>query len=235
MTSNQDTLKDLDHKTILFVDSKLLAEECSLYASKWWDYKPLHPLEATYEYAEQFKLAVKRSIRKRKCIWMGLNYKGLKEDDFLLCSKSVITGLWKGRQMADRHGIPYDFYCSEAIRYSEQRNYTFIPHPNQMYKVRSTYKKDVSMVTHIVDAWVTANINRLFYAQSKFYSIDAYQRNRHWVEHQLYLVDLINTRSIPKYLIIGDLVYKKRMLDEQTVKNSIQGGDYLLKAAKQYI
>ena len=60
------TPTQLEARTWKYVGADLFAEESSLYDTKWWDYKPLHPLHATYLFAEAYIAAFTRAMRQRK-------------------------------------------------------------------------------------------------------------------------------------------------------------------------
>ena len=232
---SQDTLRELDQKTLLMVKRELLAEENSLYAGKWWDYKPLHPLEATYQFTDAYVWSAKNAIRKHKDIWKGIFGSPLKNPDFLLCSQSTITGLWKARQMADRIGCPYDFYCSEVMRFAEARKFRFIPLPTQCYRQKPFDRNDISMVEHISLAWEKAQHNRIFHAQSRYFSIDAFKANRYWIEHQRYLLEIVRARKGLQHILVAELVFEKRLLDPQVVIKGIESGEKLLNEARYYL
>src|SRR5690554_2626742 len=110
----------------------LLQLEAGLYQTKWWDYRIMHPMEATYHFAQAYVQAVKAAVRKRIDLYVSINCKPLKDQDFLKCSRHVITGLWKARQEADRHGIPYDFWCSKAMKYAQDRDWRYLPKPTHL-------------------------------------------------------------------------------------------------------
>lgn len=236
MIETQYSYTEYDALTYVNIKSELLLEDPQLYLTKWWDYKNLHALEATYLFAESYKRALKEAIKRRKCIYRGTNFIGLKDADFLSCSKRVITGMWKARQQADRLGIEYDYYCDQAMHYAEARDYTYLPSPTQLYsaKKKNPKSKDVTMIEHIFNGFEETKVNRLLHAQSAFYTITAYCKNRYQLEHQRFLISQIKNRASMKYLLVADLVYEKRLLKEQSIIDSIPNGEAILKQAYNF-
>ena len=138
---------ELDAATVCLVDSKHLRTEAELFNSKWWDYRLIHPLTATYMFAHEYKKAIKAGLRVRSDLYKAANYKGLKHEDFLQTSKSTITGMWKARQRADKEGVPYDFWCRSAMKFAEQRQWKYLPKPTQLYSDKPYVDSDVSMAS----------------------------------------------------------------------------------------
>src|SRR5690606_39053709 len=107
-------------------------------------------------FAHYYKLAIKRALRVRSDVYRAANYKGLKHDELFLNAKATYTGMWKARQMADKHGIPYEFWCWQAMKYAEERNWAYMPKPQQLYSTKSHEKakpNDPSIVEYICRAW----------------------------------------------------------------------------------
>lgn len=234
MIHTQLSYTDFDALTIEFINTKLFEKERYLYKTKWWDVKNLHPLDATYMFAESYKHAMKEAIKRRKCLFRGINYKGLKHDDFLSCSKQVITGMWKARQQADMLGIEYSFYCNAAMRYAEERDHKFLPGPSQLYSTKPKLKDDLSMVEYIYDKWLAANNNRLLHAQSQFYSMSVFSKNRYQIEHQRFLLNAIRRKPSMKHVLIAELVYRKRLIGAEAIERAFPNGESLVRQAEKF-
>lgn len=111
-------------------------QECELFWRKWYDYRLIHPLDATAYFAEcymkayaqvmlmrgreDYKSAPFRTGIKRKAIWEQ--------------SSRTVTSLWKARQTADRMRVPYDFFCFSIILDTETRGRLHLATPAQLYQ-----------------------------------------------------------------------------------------------------
>lgn len=222
---------DYETLTLLHIQPKYRRGESDLYGSKWWDYRPLHPMAATYRFAEAYKTAFKRSLMRRYDLYVGLNHKGLKHEDFTKCSRAVVTGMWLARRMADRIGCPYEFYCNMAFQYVERRDWKFLPTPQQLYVETPMFDWDISMVEFVRQNWEQTLRDRVMYATDDFYCVERFTGNRHQLEHQSYLLN--RTLHHPhRALLIYTLVYEKRLLFEQAVEASPDGKRILAYARK---
>lgn len=236
MTINtQLSYLDYDALTSQFVRQDLLKDESELYESKWWDYKPLHVLESTYLFSESYKSAIKQAIKRRKCVYRGNNYIGLKHPDFLSCSATTITGMWKARKTADKYGIPYDIYCNQSMLYAESRDYKYLPSPSQLYSNKPKNNGGISMLQQIIKHWEKIKIDRLFHARSDFYSVNCGELNKYQLLHQRFLIEAIRNKASVRHFMVAELVYEKRLLSEKTVIACFEDGARLIKKAKNFL
>ena len=98
---------------IQHIDRKLLAKETTLYQYKWFDYRPLHPTQATYLMAHYYNLSygdfMSVCFDHRKKFMVGFKGK-----DFMNAREK--KSFWKLRQKIDELGIRYDFFMREAMK-----------------------------------------------------------------------------------------------------------------------
>jgi hypothetical protein len=126
--------EECDEAMFRFVRKDWRDYECDLFTSKWFDYRYLNPVKATYLYAHEFKKVYRRFFRKT------IDYRGaeavrpLKRDDLFECPQALISAIWRGRQHADAMGIPYDLYIDFAmeacLRFWKRPH---LPRPAQLY------------------------------------------------------------------------------------------------------
>lgn len=177
---------ECDGLAIRFVPLKLLQEESALYATKHWDYRFLHPSIATQLYADSYSAALKRAVARRTDLWKGKYMKPLKSDVLFELSAAAITALWKGRQMADRIGCPYEFYCEQAMQFADQARMNYLPTPNNMYSqsVPERLQGMDSMVEYIIRKWVERCRDTTTYADHPGFRVENYVDGH---EQNLYL------------------------------------------------
>mgnify|MGYP006425853847 CR=1 FL=1 len=226
----------LDSLAIAFVDAKHFAGESALFESKWWDYRMMHPTKATLLFAHSYKRAIKRALRIRSDIYRAANYKGLKDPSLFMNAKATYTGMWKARQEADRHGIPYEFWCWQAMVYAEERNWSYLPKPQQLYSTKPHKKAragDPSIVEHIQMAWATKWLDSLVTAVDPFYCLDHYRKHPYQIAYQRELWGRVNNANL-RPETIGYLVYEIRHLSEKLVLAARSDADYLLRSGQKY-
>ena len=109
-----------------------MRREVSLFPTKWFDHRHLHPVHATYLFGHLFTTEVRSIIRS--CLDMTpatmgrdgtfKDWNPIKKGDILEPQtgdkalarwKKVITALIKARQTADTLGIPYSFFIKEGL------------------------------------------------------------------------------------------------------------------------
>jgi hypothetical protein len=135
-----------------WIKSDWLAVEAALYRGKWFDYRYLNPVQATYLYAHEFVKAYKQAYSVNIDTGTAQFIKPLnvekmfvlpeqKQDETdkafrkrLSSHKMRTVGIWRGRMVADAMGIPYPVYLELAfhwsLRYWQQRH---LPRPQQLY------------------------------------------------------------------------------------------------------
>ena len=114
---------------------KLREHESDLMTSKWWDYRFMHPTEATYlfahHYKEQYRNAFNRYFDKRQIARANTL---AKHYDLFKNAPGAISGVWRARQFADSICAPYDLYIRWAIdarmRFWKRGH---LPRPCQLY------------------------------------------------------------------------------------------------------
>ena len=150
---------ECDALAIQYVPLVLLQEEAALYGSKYWDYRFMHPAQATQLFAHSYARAKKHAVERRTDIWVGRNMKGIKDPVIFDLGQRAVIGFWKGRQMADRMGIPYDFYCEAAMLFADVARWENLPTATQLYSdnvpehLRTT-DFAVSMIAYIEKRWL---------------------------------------------------------------------------------
>tara|TARA_R110002074_G_scaffold86408_2_gene190817 strand:- start:5851 stop:6414 length:564 start_codon:yes stop_codon:yes gene_type:complete len=145
------------HETI-GLSSPLLSDEAELFDKKWFDYRFMHPLEATFNFALAYTKVYPRygalrhgTVDAEKRLTVK-SYNGI--CDPCAQSEKVLSALWKARKAADELGIPYEIYCCYALDYSERSGW------KEVASVKDLSRKDVKKV--VDEKWV--------------------QRNRDWIE-----------------------------------------------------
>lgn len=234
MIGNEWSNVDCDGLAIRFIPIKLLQEEAALNETKFWDYRFMHPSQATQAFAEAYGAALKRAVSRRTDLWRGLMMKGLKKPMVFEQDARNITGFWKARQMADRIGCPYDFYCEQAMLFADKARMHFLPGPQQLYcqTVPERLEGLPSMVEYIVERWVARIAHSAFYASSDAYLTDNYTEGDEQINYLNYLFGLINRSNCPEGVLVT-ILEKNQATPEQVIEAFPRTGkDLLARAAR---
>lgn len=121
----------------LRVQPALLKQERALLDTKWWDYRLLHPTEATYcfigTYSRIFKEAYARDIdwsEATKRTVQGYRY----PDQLKHAPKGHVTMWWKARQAADAIGARYSVFIRSIFSYAKDQGWPEYPRPQHLYQ-----------------------------------------------------------------------------------------------------
>lgn len=214
------TQEQCDALAVQFVSLNLLQDEAELFTTKFWDYRFLHPVQATQLFAHEYARAKKHAVERRTDIWVGRNMKGIKADCIFELPQRTITGLWKGRQMADRLGIPYDFYCAYAMLFADVARWENLPAATQLYGVsvpvhlRQT-DFAVSMVTYIGRAWISRCETSNGYATHPAYLAENFVGGQEQVAYLNTMTDRIKHSSHPAAVLAS--IMEKGQINKELV------------------
>lgn len=236
MPETELTSAEFDALAIAFVDANLFTIESDLYKTKFWDYRFMHPTKATLEFAQCYKKAIKRALRVRSDIYRAANFKGLKHNDLFMNAKATYTGMWKARQMADSHGVPYEFWCWKAMEFAEERNWQYLPKPQQLYSTKphaAARPGDLSLVDYILNEWSTRVLAGMVVAKEEAFCIDNYIKHPYQREYQRWLFERINVATL-RPETVGHLVYEIRHMPAELFLKARSDGEYLLRKGKLY-
>lgn len=159
---------ELDLIALERIEPEVLKREAALYQTKWWDYRFLHPTEATYAFAQSYERAYRRLYAKRYDKFEAETVAVFNNADALKDTKTTVVGLWMARQKADELGIRYDSWCFPALDYSERVFDKLARTPELVLP---------NVVEHIEHQWLVRNIAGLVQPEAIQY------RNEAWAEH----------------------------------------------------
>jgi hypothetical protein len=181
--------------------------EGPLYSGKWFDYRLLNPLAATYVYAHEFVKAYRVAFGRNFDSGAAEHIRPLKSRKLEELPKATISGLWRGRQTADALGIPYDVYLSQAfhwtLRYWRRAH---LPRPIQLYS-------DL-VVDRVPASWAELQEGRLYYSALPYYRMDLYQGLASQNQHHEWLLAQAAKRTNPA-AALGRFVYGEKLLPEE--------------------
>ncbi|WP_415721663.1 hypothetical protein [Photobacterium ganghwense] len=130
------TSRDKDEITSKIVGISRCKDDGELFFRKWYDYRFLHPLDATAYFAECYMKAYSQVMlmRGREDYKSAPFRTGIKRKAIWEQSSRTVTSLWKARQMADKLRAPYDLFCFSIIMDTEGRGRLHLATPAQLYQ-----------------------------------------------------------------------------------------------------
>lgn len=196
---------DDDAVAIRFIPTKIYEHEVGLFASKWFDYRHLTPVQATRLYIDVYgdiyrqvfaQFFDSRVAEFIKPLSLDRVLAGLGQADPK--AKGQFKACWRGRQVADGIGMPYATYLQLAFRHrlrAWQRPY--MPQPQHLY-----HEFDVEKT---VERWQEMIKSELFVAEHPAYLVQNYQGHQHQNDHHEWLFTLAQLRPEPGY-VLADFV-----------------------------
>lgn len=198
---------------LLRVNPKLWKGEAGLFKSKWFDYRDLHPVKATYLFANMYSRAYRRLMCRRVGIEKGQYHKGFRGQDIFMLRPGDYSGFWKARQMADQLGIPYDFYNNFVMRWATDNLWKRLPRPTMLYSEK--------MVDAIKAAWDDEMKAAIQVPQSERYLAENFEGHQDQYDFQFWLCGLIKKRPNPHFAL-ATYMYMQPMLVEEVVNSQFE-------------
>lgn len=188
-----------DRLMFTFVRKDWLKHEAILFTGKWFDYRFMNPVAGAYLYAHHFVLAYKRFYR---CTIDGAraeHVRPLKEPDLFDCPQSQISAIWKGRQVADAMGVPYDVYIELAFQGAlKYWNQPHLPRASQLYSDR--------ICEFVGIEWEKRQDAFLFFSRHKAYRAQHYRELQAQNDHHEWLFQQIEKRGQAGFDLLNDAV-----------------------------
>jgi len=195
-----DPLDD-DEVTVKFIRSEFQDFDLGLYRTKWFDYRHMTPLQATRHYVEAYAKVYKSAFARELDHERAQYVRGLDLDEMLsglgqgkTKHKANFVGCWRGRQIADALGMPYEVYVDLAMTYRMRRwQRAKLPRPCHLY-----HEYDVEKVQL---RWNEIQESRLYLSSHPAYLAVNYQGIAHQDDYLDWLFRQAAIRSDPAYFL----------------------------------
>lgn len=199
--------QEMDAVVIDAIPRDLLTREADLMKTKWFDYRILHPWQATALFLEAYRSEHAWIMRKREDVTTHWFKKGISVSKLHNARSQQMISLWKARQAADAIGCPYDFFCRELLDWAEKRNWTHLPRVSQLYA-----EENIEAITEL---WTAGKKYRLRTATEPCFHRDA---GDEWYQegYRLFLVEQVKLRPCKEFAL-ATLVYQLEHLSEEDV------------------
>lgn len=176
---------------IQHIDHKLLALEQRLYEFKWFDYRPLHPVQATYLFVHQYNRAYGDFMGQN--FDMGKRYMAaFKGKDFMLAREK--KSFWKLRQTVDELGIRYEFFMRKAMAWYTARGWRQAPRPQHV-------ASNAEMIVEVTNAWAEECRAKVQFAASSRFTAAEFVGGTDQLAYETFLIDQIKLRPHPRFAL----------------------------------
>ena len=201
------TTKECDLWTIDLIDAKLYAAEPDLMTTKWFDYRHLHPMQATDYFAQVYRAVYREYSRRNRDVDEPTN--GI-SNDILRAKPAVLTGLWKARQHADQGCIPYDIYIRAAFKWSNDAIWQRLPRPTQLYSK--------PCLEFIHQRWSMYQEVSLPLPRSETYSSEFYAEREHQIKFYIWVAQIVSQKRSAAFALYS-LIYDYKIMDRKVAAN----------------
>lgn len=179
-----DRLRDNCKSGVLIARSDQERER-ELHAQKWFDYRFMSPIEATYLFRNEYQKVYRRRYAHDVDAEEAQRKYGTRIG-FATDNRAEFTSFWRARQFADRLGMPYDLFLDAAFEALLRGSFQRIPYINQLYgktKARIEQKAQEVWAAHCEDRRTYSKLPQ--YRTESFIGLDAQIAHRKWILDQL--------------------------------------------------
>lgn len=199
------TDEEYDAIGLRYIKTKYIRKEAMLYTRKWFDYRRMHPVKATYLFAHHYTAAFGRMMAKRDGEHAKY-HRGFKGGDPMKAKAGQNTGFYKARQYADLLGIPYDFFCSYAMSWFTDRLWKRLPKPYHLYSPE--------FLKAVKTAWGIKLLDSIQVPDDSFYMARGFYEHPDQVAFQHWLCSIIKGRAAPEMALMTYMTLNEYLVDD---------------------
>jgi hypothetical protein len=189
----------LEILTIQRIDARLLACEPALMRRKWFDYRPLHPAQATYLMVHHYNRAYGDFIGQTLDVKRRFT-QVIKGKDFMTARE--VKSFWRLRQRIDELGVRYEFFLRAAMAWLIERGWgKGSPHPPRPAQLL----REDEMVQDICNAWHRECKAKIQYAQHPRYQVANWVAAPDQQEYEQWIVSQVKARAHPRFALASAL------------------------------
>lgn len=187
-----------DHYEILMINhipQKERKIEAELMMTKWFDYRIMHPMYATYYfyhlYVKEFQAFWRKAINYETASFI-FPFKGDARLNFLKAREAL--SIYRLRQKADMLGIRYDFFLKTAFNkiHRMQAGGRIIPPRPAMFN-------NEDLLAEVHNEWLAMCKASLQIANSPYFRVVNFDNSLMQREHERFVMAQVAQRTIPYY------------------------------------
>lgn len=185
------------------IHAQHLEGEAAAMQSKWFDYRMMPHVRATYWFARCYNQAYQNFFAETRDKDTAKMIRGIHHEDVFKSRDKTAVHL--ARQAFDMIGVRYEFGLSFAMQRFLDRGWKSMPRPNQLY--------GEELIEDMADAWRIECSARLQIPTNPMFLAENYTGTRIQREFHEWLFQQINRRSV-RHLGLGQAVYVAKVLPE---------------------
>lgn len=181
----------------------LLAGENKYYWTKWFDYRRLHFLQATYFFIAVYNVYYQQWYKKTVNVKTA-PYALITKKDFL--DSKQRGDFMRCRRFCDRCGLPYDFFLCNALRHSliDTDERLYFPRPSQICPT------DRDGEEYYLNLWQSET--KIRYAKDPFLKTPQWICSPVQIDYENYIVRKIKQKRSAVDLILFNAIYTQQAL-----------------------
>lgn len=181
--------------TINHVPPKERKIETELMTTKWFDYRLMHPMYATYYFyhlfVKEYQAFIAKHINFESAPFI-FPFKGDARRDFLRATEKL--SIWRLRQKADMLGIRYDFFLKTAFN----KIYRMIA-GGRVVPPRPAMLGKEDLLAEIHNEWSDMCKASLQIACSPYFHVSNFDNSLIQRDHERFVLSQVAQRSVPYY------------------------------------
>lgn len=179
-------------------------DEAAAMHTKWFDYRMMPHVKATYLFAKLYNKAYKNFFAQTRDKDTAELIRAIQHEDVFETRHKTTIHL--ARQAFDLIGVRYEFGLNFAMQRFLDRGWKSMPQPNQLYSDE--------LIADLQDAWVIECSARLQIPKHPTFKAENYRGTRIQQEFHAWLIGQINNRSL-RHMSLGQVIYVDKVLPEQ--------------------
>lgn len=180
--------------------------QVKLLKTRWFDYTRLHPLQATYYFADCYR----RIYQEKASKVFALQSQGIRED--FMTSREATT-FWNTRSFCDAQGYEYMWFLRTMIDYRLTNGEFKNRIPRICHLVRD-YDNELLALDTLWKGRISGE--RLVWSKDPYFSAEAFVGDSTQCKHENFLMNQIKNKRIKRFPIL-ELVFKQKVLRAEKV------------------
>lgn len=180
--------------TVQHIPHKDLLAETELMGVKWFDYRQLHHMQATYYFMKCYTTAYRGFCKKAVNAETSPYVRCVKGNDFLDAREKL--SFWRLRQLCDRMGMRYDFFLTFSMNWF----YKMVGADGKIYPPRPAHLlRNEDLIAEAMIAWEEQCVTSLQIAKNPYYRVSNFVGSKNQLLHEAFVIEQIKLRRHSKY------------------------------------